>query len=246
MLLRKITQHVTEQNWFAVFIDFLIVVVGVFIGIQVANWNEERTDRSKEQLYLTYLTEDLVNDINEINQVIQVTEWRISALAAVITTATGEAMPTSRATPGGREPIRTVPEYEEQSPKSVVMATSLLVTFDGSGLAYNTLVSTGGIRLIQNQVLARKMELYDAMVRDLQRIETRLTPYRDELTVALQGAGVAWIDPLGVAELAAVAKNDLQLLAAMKNFWAFNDWHLRSLLKTREIAVELQSVIRGE
>ena len=39
MLLRRITKHVTDQNWFAAFIDFLIVVVGVFIGIQVANWN---------------------------------------------------------------------------------------------------------------------------------------------------------------------------------------------------------------
>ena len=31
MLLRRITKHVKDQNWFAVFIDFLIVVVGVFI-----------------------------------------------------------------------------------------------------------------------------------------------------------------------------------------------------------------------
>jgi hypothetical protein len=42
MLLRRVIEHVREQNWLAVFIDFLIVVVGVFIGIQVANWNEER------------------------------------------------------------------------------------------------------------------------------------------------------------------------------------------------------------
>jgi hypothetical protein len=37
MILRSVTKHVQEQNWFAVFIDFFIVVVGVFIGIQVAN-----------------------------------------------------------------------------------------------------------------------------------------------------------------------------------------------------------------
>lgn len=42
MLLRRVTLHIKSQNWFAVFIDFLIVVVGVFIGIQVANWNENR------------------------------------------------------------------------------------------------------------------------------------------------------------------------------------------------------------
>jgi len=40
MILRRITEHVKDQNWFAVGIDFFIVVVGVFIGIQVSNWNE--------------------------------------------------------------------------------------------------------------------------------------------------------------------------------------------------------------
>lgn len=42
MLLRSITKHVKDQNWFAVVLDFVIVVVGVFIGLQVSNWNDER------------------------------------------------------------------------------------------------------------------------------------------------------------------------------------------------------------
>ncbi|MBV1888300.1 MAG: hypothetical protein KUG51_03320, partial [Urechidicola sp.] len=63
MLLRRITKHVTEQNWFAVFIDFFIVVVGVFIGIQVANWNEERIERSLEREYLEQLHDDFVKSI---------------------------------------------------------------------------------------------------------------------------------------------------------------------------------------
>jgi len=45
MILRRVTEHVKAQNWLAVGIDFLIVVVGVFIGIQVANWNEGRIER---------------------------------------------------------------------------------------------------------------------------------------------------------------------------------------------------------
>ncbi|MFP4335133.1 MAG: hypothetical protein ACLFQC_06610 [Wenzhouxiangella sp.] len=48
MILRSVTRHVRDQNWFAVGIDFLIVVVGVFIGIQVANWNEARQARTEE------------------------------------------------------------------------------------------------------------------------------------------------------------------------------------------------------
>jgi len=35
MLLRRITKHVKDQNWFAVGLDSLIVVDGVFVGLQV-------------------------------------------------------------------------------------------------------------------------------------------------------------------------------------------------------------------
>ena len=45
VLLRRITQHIKDQNWTAVVLDFVIVVVGVFIGIQVANWNNDRVER---------------------------------------------------------------------------------------------------------------------------------------------------------------------------------------------------------
>ncbi len=55
MLLRRITEHVKAQNWFAVALDFLIVVVGVFIGIQVANWNEASRDHAKEAVILSQL-----------------------------------------------------------------------------------------------------------------------------------------------------------------------------------------------
>lgn len=60
MLLRRITKHVKDQNWFAVGIDFAIVVLGVFIGIQVANWNEARS-ASQSEIRLIDL---LVNDLN--------------------------------------------------------------------------------------------------------------------------------------------------------------------------------------
>ncbi len=45
MILRRVTKHVKDQNWFAVSIDFFIVVIGVFIGIQVANWNDGRASK---------------------------------------------------------------------------------------------------------------------------------------------------------------------------------------------------------
>ena len=41
MILRRLSQHIKDQNWFAVALDFVIVVVGVFLGIQIGNWNTD-------------------------------------------------------------------------------------------------------------------------------------------------------------------------------------------------------------
>lgn len=60
MILRRLTQHVADQNWFAVGLDFFIVVIGVFIGLQVANWNEARQDRADETIFLQDLHNDLL------------------------------------------------------------------------------------------------------------------------------------------------------------------------------------------
>ena len=68
MILRRVTKHVTEQNWFAVFIDFLIVVVGVFIGIQVSNWNETRKEDAQEKDYLIRLYEDFEANVSGIQR----------------------------------------------------------------------------------------------------------------------------------------------------------------------------------
>ncbi len=62
MILRSVMKHVRDQNWFAVGLDFLIVVVGVFIGIQVANWNETRREDAAGRAYLVRIQEDLAVD----------------------------------------------------------------------------------------------------------------------------------------------------------------------------------------
>ncbi|NNU14988.1 hypothetical protein HK107_01450 [Parvularcula sp. ZS-1/3] len=62
MILRRLTEHVRTQNWFAVGLDFFIVVVGVFLGIQLGNWNEARALRAQEQSYLAVLHEELVEN----------------------------------------------------------------------------------------------------------------------------------------------------------------------------------------
>ena len=59
MLLRRITKHVKDQNWFAVALDFVIVVVGILIAFQITNWSEARRDVRAERALLERLHDEL-------------------------------------------------------------------------------------------------------------------------------------------------------------------------------------------
>lgn len=63
MILRRIIAHFRKQEWTAIGIDFVIVVIGVFVGIQVANWNEGRLERLQERGFLVRLHEDFTQSI---------------------------------------------------------------------------------------------------------------------------------------------------------------------------------------
>ena len=78
MILRRVTHHVKSENWFAVGLDFVIVVVGVFIGIQVANWNEARLENVRKTQIVEALTTDLKDAIKVQEQFIDQIESGLS------------------------------------------------------------------------------------------------------------------------------------------------------------------------
>ena len=68
MLLRRITKHVTDQNWFAVFIDFLIVVVGILIAFQITEWADELADKNSLHIALERLQDEIQVNLAEIDK----------------------------------------------------------------------------------------------------------------------------------------------------------------------------------
>jgi hypothetical protein len=59
MILRRFTKHLSEQNWFAVWLDVIVVVVGIFLGMQVTEWNEDRKETIEEGEYLVRFARDV-------------------------------------------------------------------------------------------------------------------------------------------------------------------------------------------
>ena len=63
MILRRLTENLRAQNWTAITIEFLIVVVGVFLGTQVANWNQQRLAKVETQRMLAQLVPELQSQL---------------------------------------------------------------------------------------------------------------------------------------------------------------------------------------
>jgi hypothetical protein len=63
MRYRRLREQLRDQNWTAVGIDLVIVVVGVFIGIQVANWNAALAEQRLGRAYAERLGADLERDL---------------------------------------------------------------------------------------------------------------------------------------------------------------------------------------
>jgi hypothetical protein len=61
MILRRLTANLRAQNWTAIGIEFVIVVVGVFIGTQVSNWNQERLEKLATNRMLDQLRPEIQN-----------------------------------------------------------------------------------------------------------------------------------------------------------------------------------------
>jgi len=71
MILRRLGDAIREQNWFTVVLEVLIVVVGIFVGLQMDDWNERRKERVMEREYLERLLADAENSVDSIRATVQ-------------------------------------------------------------------------------------------------------------------------------------------------------------------------------
>jgi hypothetical protein len=70
VILRRVIHHVQQQAWTAIAIDFVIVVIGVFVGIQVSNWNAQLIEQREARSAMLRLEEDLRISVNSTQRAI--------------------------------------------------------------------------------------------------------------------------------------------------------------------------------
>jgi hypothetical protein len=71
MIIRRISKGIKDQDWFVVMVEVMIVVVGIFIGLQVDDWNEKR----KEAIAIQDSYQELIEDF-EVN--LELSEYSVN------------------------------------------------------------------------------------------------------------------------------------------------------------------------
>lgn len=146
MIPRRMAEHAKAQNWFAVTLDFFIVVIGVFIGIEVANWNQARQDRQEERRYYGQLLVELRADLETFSRTERLADRYDEAAQLVIDRLSGKA---PAEVPRGRMAT------------AIHHAGFIYIPYTSRG-TYNELVSTGNLRLLRNSRLKSEIANYYA------------------------------------------------------------------------------------
>ena len=163
MILRRVIAHFRKQEWTAIAIDFLIVVIGVFVGIQVANWNDVRADRATERVILERLEAEFRYQKTEL----QYLAGRLSSFKAAakgVTVALKEGAP---------------PENQAQFLEWLT-DTPKLGRPPARSATYVQLLSSGDLDLLSNG------NLRDLLVRYDQNIERNSFMYDQTLALLLE------------------------------------------------------------
>lgn len=64
MILRRFMVHIKDQNWFAVGLDVIVVIVGIFLGMQVTEWNEKLNDNKEYSKALERLSIEIEENLS--------------------------------------------------------------------------------------------------------------------------------------------------------------------------------------
>lgn len=152
-LSRRWSGKAREQNWFAVAIDFIIVAVGVFLGLQAANWNESRKERAEERRYYAQILDDLQEDQKTLEDAQQ--------RAARYDLA---AEDTLRAVRTGLLPNVSPGRFAAQ-----VHYAGFLYIPRASRRTYDELISTGNLGLLRDQAAKAAIADYYAHFDDLRQ-----------------------------------------------------------------------------
>ncbi len=163
MILRRLATNFREQNWFAVAIELVVVIVGVFMGIEVSNWNETRQKHDAAREYVMRIREDLATNIRDLqSRASYYTEVREHGLAAL---AAFDRPPETL----GADFLNDAYQASQIIPRAVGRNT------------YDEILSVGAVNWIADVDVRKRLANYYLYTQSVDGVMNYVPPYRENL-----------------------------------------------------------------
>jgi hypothetical protein len=231
MIFRRLAAHLREQNWAAISIEFVLLVVGVFLGIQVANWNEDRQDRQAEQRYLRELVRDLRSDTRGLQGRLENTLSKF-ALSEQIILEIDPAFERPPFLPSVDTSPKPAGIFRDHA--FAGLATTSLVT--SSDATFRELVQTGKLAVLFNRNVVNQLVAYYALI-EQRRVEDQVAleqigPMLDYLATR----GLSLADGATQEDVVRLAREDVHFLGLVKMAYFLSNWQYAELAKLLAVA----------
>jgi hypothetical protein len=246
-------EHVKAQNWAAVAIDFVIVVFGVFIGIQLGNWNQSRADASLERDFLAKIVVDLQADAQNLQSGIDMANINVRAAyytldqAGLAPTATITMPVNVRFLPGGQVGVAAPADMSDED-KRHLWTLSIVRLYPGqSSTAFDTLMATGRLDLVRDHDFVTKLQAYRAQWEDIEAAQnTTFRTFRNQAVFVGQKQGLSPFIEMPEEEFVALVRDTPELAATLRTMMEFSVLHGQSLQSTRQATLGLLHALGAE
>ena len=232
MLLRRLMSHVRGENWFAVVLDLLVVIVGLFIGLQIDTYWEEQKEAQFESVYVMEIREDFEANRSSLEEQIRSSEQIIRDMAAL------------HAYSEHAEPDLSLSEMNSRFKSIHNMPTFVLAR-----RAYDNLTGSGDLKLLRNRRLKNALAEYYAATQltevvqsthEMELVQTFQPYIIDHLDYAAVGP-VDWVTNKLVDDFSLAAPGDEKRIGEVINTQLFRNIVVQKWV----ISVDLLDQFRG-
>jgi hypothetical protein len=222
VLIRRFAEHIKAQNWFAVGLDFVVVVLGIFIGLQVADWNQMCLDRQEAAYHLGFLLDELTKEINAAEAEIEQSEAvAINSFQASMLLAQSEWQ-----------------DGDDKRFKKAVMSTLELWGPKHRPVSLRRMIDDGKLDLIESKALQQAILQFESAYLDA--IEQTRTSYSYSLVVTPQiTASMKFAGPQIISTPEELRSNET-LRAAVRDKAIWQRIQLDELVKLQQARLQLK------
>lgn len=247
MLLRRVIAHVRQQDWTVIGIDFLIVVLGVFLGLQVNNWNEARIEHGLVRGHLSEIAQDLRMHLAIREELEGSAKLRIAAVDYIYREAFGRELPKTLVRSTERWDAPAVEPFPPEQLDNLMGAVNLVRISVRSRNAYESMISAGRLGLLKNRVLARQIQTYYGNYDNLLDNQTNVfRPFRNDGAREQFALGVSVFDQRPAAEIVALARENKGFAAYLRSQREWSIAQFRLVTDLNRESVELLAAIEKE